>query len=105
ELIAKSKSAAPRELPQWATVPPPTRATRHRTPQKRWCPWRDSNPHSLRNAILSRARLPFRHTGQGGIYSCARRCPQNENRCAVRLLERGFLVSEGPIPKPFFIAI
>jgi hypothetical protein len=23
-----------------------------------WCPWRESNPHSLRNTILSRARLP-----------------------------------------------
>ena len=26
--------------------------------QKFWCPWRESNPHSLRNTILSRARLP-----------------------------------------------
>ena len=24
----------------------------------KWCPWRESNPHSLRNTILSRARLP-----------------------------------------------
>src|SRR6476661_5108 len=23
-----------------------------------WCRWRESNPHSLRNTILSRARLP-----------------------------------------------
>ena len=28
-----------------------------------WCPWSDSNGHSLQNSILSRARLPFRHRG------------------------------------------
>jgi hypothetical protein len=26
--------------------------------QPRWCPWPESNQHSLRNSILSRARLP-----------------------------------------------
>ena len=24
-----------------------------------WCPWPESNQHSLRNSILSRARLPI----------------------------------------------
>ena len=29
--------------------------------RKAWCARRDLNPHSLRNQILSLARLPFRH--------------------------------------------
>lgn len=28
-----------------------------------WCPWPDSNGHVLRQSILSRSRLPFRHRG------------------------------------------
>ncbi len=40
-----------------------------------WCPWRESNPHSLRNTILSRARLPVpphglaaaRYSHPGGV--------------------------------------
>src|SRR5262249_43511907 len=35
----------------------------------RWCPWRESNPHSLRNAILSRARLPVPPHGHWTMYS------------------------------------
>ena len=31
-----------------------------------WCPWRESNPHSLRNTILSRARLPVPPHGHRG---------------------------------------
>ena len=30
-----------------------------RPPQSLWCPWPESNQHSLRNSILSRARLPI----------------------------------------------
>ena len=33
----------------------------------RWCPWRESNPHSLRNTILSRARLPVPPHGHRGF--------------------------------------
>src|SRR5947207_12913423 len=34
---------------------------RHAKPERRsaWCPWPESNQHSLRNSILSRARLPI----------------------------------------------
>ncbi len=28
-----------------------------------WCRRRESNPHALRRPILSRLRLPFRHSG------------------------------------------
>ena len=34
-------------------------------PRKSWCPWPGSNQHSLRNSILSRARLPIPPQGQG----------------------------------------
>ena len=37
-----------------------------------WCRWRESNPHSLRNTILSRARLPVPPHRLGSIYSRAR---------------------------------
>lgn len=30
---------------------------------KLWCPWRDLNPQSLRNLILSQACIPFHHKG------------------------------------------
>ena len=32
-----------------------------------WCPWRESNPHSFRSAILSRVRLPVPPHGQRGV--------------------------------------
>ena len=31
-----------------------------------WCPWPESNQHSLRNSILSRARLPVPPQGPTG---------------------------------------
>jgi hypothetical protein len=46
-----------------------------RQPQLRssegWCPWRESNPHALRRAILSRVRLPVPPHGLAGhLYNC-----------------------------------
>jgi hypothetical protein len=32
-----------------------------------WCPWRESNPHSSRNTILSRARLPVPPHGHAAL--------------------------------------
>ena len=38
--------------------------TNTRVGEKKWCPGRDSNPHSLtEKRILSPPRLPFRHLG------------------------------------------
>ena len=48
----------------------------NRLGEKKWCPGRDSNPHSLiEKRILSPPRLPFRHLG---IYhKVIRLCVQN----------------------------
>ena len=35
--------------------------------RERWCPWPESNQHSLRNSILSRARLPIPPQGLSDI--------------------------------------
>src|SRR5882724_7790618 len=35
--------------------------------QPSWCPWPESNQHSLRNSILSRARLPIPPQGPSDI--------------------------------------
>ncbi len=45
------RNNAPGPLPEACAIP------------CRWCRGRDLNPHELPHAILSRARLPFRHPG------------------------------------------
>jgi hypothetical protein len=38
-----------------------------------WCPWPESNQHSLRNSILSRARLPIPPQGHPDVHGKAER--------------------------------
>jgi uncharacterized protein YifN (PemK superfamily) len=54
---------------------------------RQWCPWRESNPHSLQNAILNRARLPVPPHGHRAIYSFGYRSPQNQNQTFSRSRE------------------
>jgi hypothetical protein len=42
-----------------------------------WCPWRESNPHALRRAILSRVRLPVPPHGQRGVIYIVAARPAN----------------------------
>jgi disulfide bond formation protein DsbB len=48
-----------------------------------WCPWRESNPHSSRNTILSRARLPVPPHGHRGC-SIASNAFQAKGKIATR---------------------
>ena len=42
-----------------------------------WCPWRESNPHSFRSAILSCVRLPVPPHGQRGVIYIVAARPAN----------------------------
>ena len=52
---------------------------------REWCPWPESNGHSLRNSILSRARLPIPPQGHGEAVSLVapRRRPLTGSRCSL----------------------
>ena len=76
---AARRASAGSTAPSWARPAPPrlsdTFFMRGQCPRrgplrsgysaKSWCPWPESNGHSLRNSILSRARLPIPPQGHG----------------------------------------
>ena len=57
----------------------------------RMVPWRELNPHSLRNTILSRARLPVPPHGHGATFYTPERRSSNEAGLSTR---RSLIVSD-----------
>lgn len=49
------------------------------------CLWWDSNPHSLRNLILSQARLPFHHKGIHSLARALKYVPDRSRTCKKEL--------------------
>jgi hypothetical protein len=49
-----------------------------------WCPWPESNQHSLRNSILSRARLPVPPQGHSGCVGRKAAPPRSRRTIAGR---------------------
>ena len=51
----------------------PTSPVAHQIDAKKdWCERGDSNPHAQGRSILSRLRLPFRHSRSGALYTTSR---------------------------------
>ena len=65
----------------------------HAEPVKKWCRWRDSNPHALRRTILSRLRLPVppHRPGTGKVYQSGPADAGTSKTGAVRHLRRAIL--------------
>src|SRR3954447_3220597 len=64
----------------------PKRAVAEDGEQPSWCPWPESNQHSLRNSILSRARLPVPPQGPsvaGQMPGAAKRAEYSGRRFRV----------------------
>src|SRR6516165_3624699 len=53
-----------------------------------WCPWRESNPHSLRNTILSRARLPVPPHGLKRMIRASRPPTRSGMQAGLRITSR-----------------